>query len=400
MNDIIREAISISQEQPLLIEIRNGRLDVVQPITDPQRAERIRRRQVYVSPGFVDLQVNGLKGLDYSGPELKAPQVRDIIENLASMGTTMHAATVITAPPHQIERSLRTIARARADDEVVHRAIPGIHVEGPFISDQDGPRGAHHRDNVRNPSIAEYETWQEAANGAVRIVTLAPERKGTLPFIERLVRDGVVVSIGHTDASPEQIGEAIQAGASMSTHLGNGSSVVLPRLRNCIWEQLAADSLVAGIIADGVHLPAAVLRVFSRVKGTRRLVLVSDIAPMAGMAPDEYSWGETRVVVHQDGHLSVAGTPYLAGASAGLDTGVGVFRKATGWKLARVVSLCTRNSARILRVPRYPYRIERGAAADVTFFRYDHGSDTMRVLETIISGQVIKDCSSPALSVN
>ncbi|TVR69565.1 MAG: N-acetylglucosamine-6-phosphate deacetylase [Spirochaetaceae bacterium] len=387
MSAFSRDAISITRGEPVTVEIRQGRLHAIHPVGEPLRAEEILQRRIYVSPGFVDLQVNGLLGLDYTSPRLERAHVRGIVEKMATMGTTMHTATVITAPPEQIEHSIRTIQRARESDEVVKRAVPGFHLEGPFISPREGPRGAHPREYVREPSVAEYESWQEAAAGTIRIITVAPELPGAPSFIERVVRDGVVVSIGHTDATPEEIREAIQAGARMSTHLGNASSAMLPRLQNYIWEQLGADELVAGIIADGVHLPPAVLRVMARTKGAERLVLVSDIAPMTGMAPGEYDWGRTRVEVHRDGHLSVAGTPYLAGASVGQDRGIGVFRHASDWDLARTVDLCTGNPARILGLSGYPHRLEPGASADLTFFHYDFEKDTLRVEETFLAGQ-------------
>lgn len=173
----------------------------------------------------------------------------------------------------------------------------------------------------------------------------------------------------------------------MSTHLGNGSAAELPRLRNFIWEQLAADELTAGVIADGFHVPEAVLRVIARVKRQNRLVLVSDLAPMAGLEVGIHCWGDVAVQVHPDGRLGVPGTPYLAGAAFGLDRAIGNFRRASGWTMPEVLRLCTQNPAQILGIPDYPLSLAEGSAADLVVFRYDTAADTLTVLQTIVQGQ-------------
>ena len=335
------------------------------------------------------MQVNGVEGHDYSSEALSKPDIDAICRAMAARGTAMHTATIITGPQKQMLRSVAEIQRARSRDETVNRAVTGLHVEGPFISREDGPRGAHPQEHVRPPSVNEYESWQGASDGNVQIVTVAPELPGALAFIERVFADGVIASIGHTNASPECIAEAVSAGARMSTHLGNGSGAVLPRLHNFLWEQLATDELVAGVIADGIHLPDSVLRVFARSKQINRLVLVSDIAPLAGMEPGEYRWGDTQVQVHHDGHLSVVGSPYFAGASAGQDTAISVFSRATGWALSDVIRLCTTNPARLLEIAGYPHDLQAGDSSDLTIFRYDKQRHTVQVIETILAGEVL-----------
>src|SRR5262249_28292297 len=154
----------------------------------------------------------------------------------------------------------RVLAKACDGDARVANAVPGFHLEGPYISSEDGPRGAHPRPHVRAPDRAEFERLQEAAGGRIRLVTLAPESAAAIAFIEWLARRGIVVAIGHTAATAEQIHAAIAAGAKLSTHLGNGSHALLPRHDNYIWAQAAADQLWASLITDGHHLPAAVVR--------------------------------------------------------------------------------------------------------------------------------------------
>ncbi len=232
----------------------------------------------WISRGFIDIQVNGYRGIDYSGPCLEVGDVGRLVDMLAAAGTTRHVPTIITNPRERILRNLATIANAVAGDPRLRAAIPGIHVEGPFISGEDGPRGAHDGRFVRDPGTGELDEWIEASAGLLRIVTVAPEREGAIEFIREATRRGVVAAIGHTAASGELIARAVEAGARLSTHLGNGSHPTLPRLRNYLWEQLADDRLTAGVIADGFHLPDSVLLVFSRAKGLDRIVLASDVA--------------------------------------------------------------------------------------------------------------------------
>ncbi|WP_455381884.1 amidohydrolase family protein, partial [Salinispira pacifica] len=251
--------ISIFSGDPLCITLREGTVASVER-TDATP------EMPWLSPGFIDLQVNGYRGIDYSSPTFDAADTDRLIRAIAESGTTIHLPTIITGPNETIVRNLSLLEQARRESAAVAAAIPGYHVEGPFISPEEGPRGAHSPEQVREADFDEFQRWQAAAGGRIRIVTVAPEVDGALDLIERMAAEGVLVSIGHTAASPEQIRDAVAAGARLSTHLGNGSHAVLPRLRNYLWEQLAADELAAGIIADGFHLPGAVVKTIARAK--------------------------------------------------------------------------------------------------------------------------------------
>ncbi|HSV57142.1 MAG TPA: hypothetical protein VLH39_08575, partial [Magnetospirillaceae bacterium] len=203
----------------------------------------------YIGRGFLDMQVNGYRGIDYSGEGLAQADVARMVELLAPTGTTKHVPTIVTSGRDRILRNLETISRAAGSNPRLAAAIPGIHLEGPFISREDGPRGAHDARHVRDPSIGELEEWMAASSSLLKVVTLAPEMDGAVEFIRAGVRLGIAMAIGHTAATAEQIARAVDAGATLSTHLGNGSHAAVPRLRNYLWEQLAQDRLVAGIIA-------------------------------------------------------------------------------------------------------------------------------------------------------
>jgi N-acetylglucosamine-6-phosphate deacetylase len=242
---------------------------------------------------------------------------------------------------------------------------------------------------VRNPDFGEFEAWQNAARGRIKIVTLAPEKKGAIDFIERITDTGVVAAIGHTDAPAELIHAAARAGARLSTHLGNGSHSLLPRLDNYIWEQLANDELCASIVTDGFHLPSAVVKVFRRAKDPSRLILVSDVSPLGGLKPGKYRWGNIKVEIHENGYLGLPGTSILAGSGHMLDWDIPHFMAATNSLLDEAVRLCTENPARLLSLP-YTYgKLETGSPANLVLFRVKEGSPRLEVEQTIRNGKTV-----------
>jgi N-acetylglucosamine-6-phosphate deacetylase len=259
-------------------------------------------------PGFVDLQVNGFAGIDFNTPGCTPDEIERAIAAIRATGVTRFLPTVITAP---LDR-FASCARALAD--VRDSAIAGIHMEGPYISPDDGPRGAHPRADVRDASLDDFQRRQEAARGRVVLVTLAPEVPGALELIERLVSDGLRVAIGHSGAAPARIRDAVRAGATLATHLGNGCSQLLPRHPNLIWEQLAADELAATLIVDGHHLPPATVKSMVRVKTPQRTILVTDAIAAAGCGPGRHRLGAVEVDVAADGRTSPARGPDVAGS--------------------------------------------------------------------------------------
>lgn len=378
--------ISVESGKALEVRVEKGRIHEVREIGPSKDLP-------FLSSGFFDIQINGHRGIDYSGEDLTSERVLEVCRSVARTGTTRHLATIITRPKERILANLRVVAEARNRYPFVRASILGIHLEGPFISEEDGPRGAHNREFVRNPDIAEFEEWQAAAEGAIRIVTLAPERNGAIPFIRHLRQKGVVAAIGHTGADAIAIQEAIRAGASLSTHLGNGSHAQIPRLRNYIWEQLAADELFASFICDGFHLPPAVMKVFARAKGIERIILVSDVAFLAGLEPGFYKWGHLDVELHPDGRITQVGTPFFAGAGHLLNRGIAQFVKHTGSSLANAVKACTVNPARLFAGIGEPnqlesfFKIEAGVPAHLVLFHYQEGDEALRILKVVVEGE-------------
>ena len=330
----------------------------------------------YVAPGFIDIQVNGFAGVDYNNPHTTAEEIGRSIGTLFSTGVTRFYPTVITGAPEAMRDSLRNLAHAR---EVLPdgEAIAGFHVEGPHISPDDGPRGAHPRRWVRSPDLDEYRGWQDASGGMVRIVTLAPEWPGAAQYIEKIVADGVVAAIGHTQANGAQIADAVAAGATLSTHLGNGAHAVLSRHPNYIWDQLAEDRLMASFIVDGIHLGASFLKAALRAKGIDRAVLVTDAATPAAATPGRYRLGGQEVDYTADGRVVLAGQDRLAGSALRMDRGIENLVRLTGLSLAEAVAMATTNPARAGRLPE--------TAGDRVRFRFEN--QRLEVTATWISGR-------------
>jgi N-acetylglucosamine-6-phosphate deacetylase len=340
---------------------------------------------LYVAPAWIDLQVNGYAAVDYNSPDTPIDEIARSVDVLNSTGTARFYPTVITGSPEGMVGSLRNLARAK--DSLP--SIEGFHVEGPHICPDEGPRGAHPVQCVRRPDIDEYQRWQDATGGAVRLVTLSPEWPEAPRYIEALVSDGVVVSIGHTKATAEQIDDAVRAGATMSTHIGNGAHGEMRRHPNYIWDQLADDRLAAGMIADGIHIGRAFLTVALRAKGVARSVLVTDASMPAMAKPGIYRLGEQDLELTEDGRVVLAGQTRLAGSALRMDEGISNVMRMTGISLVEAISMATRNPARVGRIAGRQRGITTGERADLVLFRYDAETKAIEVMQTIVGGRSV-----------
>ena len=338
----------------------------------------------WLCPGLIDLQVNGFRGHDLNADDLSVETVRSLARKLLATGVTTFIPTLITAPEQKILHTLAVIAEARRSDPLLIHMIPFVHVEGPHIQSEDGPRGAHPSEHVRPPDTGEFARWQQASGDLVGMVTLSPHYAGALEYIQFLSQRGTHVSLGHTNASVSQIHAAVSAGARLSTHLGNGVTQLLSRHPNLIWAQLADDRLTATFIADGHHLPADTLISMLRAKTVSRSILISDLVALAGLSPGRY---ETpvggSVDLHPDGHLTLAGSDYLAGATSTLKDGVAHVASNTGFSLGDALRMATVNPGRFTgRGALLP-----GAPADLVRFDWKEGDSTLQIEEVIVQGQ-------------
>ncbi len=316
-HNIILEGIHYATRNVIRVGIRNG---FVYSLTDIDEiywpGEGNRDKLPVIAPGLVDLQLNGFMGIDFNDPELSPDQIESLSPDLLKHGVTRYYPTLITGSGRRTTSLLRTIASAIIGKGKAAQMIGGIHLEGPFISREDGPRGAHPKRYCLDPDISLLHRWQEEAEGHIRIITLAPELPGSEALIRECIKMGITVAIGHTACGKGDIEMAAQAGATLSTHLGNGTHRLLPRHPNYIWEQLAEDRLYASMIADGFHLPDSVLKVFIRSK-KEKAILVSDGMPYTGLEPGLYnSPSAGRIRLTDEGKLHREGNPGLLTGSA------------------------------------------------------------------------------------
>jgi N-acetylglucosamine-6-phosphate deacetylase len=261
----------------------------------------------------------------------------------------------------------------------------GFHVEGPWISPLDGPRGAHPVEHVRPPSFDEFQQFQEAADGNIRLLTLAPETEGSLQVIEQLVEAGVVVAIGHTAANEQQIRNAIHAGATMSTHLGNGSHNQVPRHENYIIYQMAADELWASLIVDGIHLPPAFVKVAIRAKGIGRSILTTDAVPPAGCPPGIYRFGHLEVELTPQGRVELTDSRRLAGSALRMDRALVNLMRFAGLPLPDALQAATCNAARGIHLEGRKGFLQPGDLADLILFRFDPSTYDIEIQKTLVA---------------
>ncbi|MCS7305480.1 MAG: amidohydrolase family protein [Thermoguttaceae bacterium] len=345
----------------------------------------------WVAPGLVDLQVNGYGGQEFSSPDLTVEKVLGIALAMDRFGLVRFCPTITTNSREVTEHALQTIAQACQVPEAAQR-IAGIHLEGPYISAQDGARGAHPAAHCRPPNWQEFQQFQKAAKGRIRILTLSPEYPESQEFIRQASATGLVVAIGHTAATPEQIHQAAEAGARMSTHLGNGCHPVLPRHRNYLWAQLADDRLTAGLIADGFHLPPDVLKCLIRAKGPQRCVLVSDLSGMAGLPPGRYRTNLCELEILPSGKMVIAGQQeLLAGATLPVGEGVVNAMRYAGLDLSEAIRLATEAPCRILGIE--PHRLVPGSPADLVLF--DLELEEKQNTQDVQNGQMKNSPSRP-----
>ncbi len=370
-------ALSPLTATPIHVEEEKGRIRSVDKAPDANT-------DLWIAPGLIDIQVNGFAGVDYNSPATPLEDIGRSIREMRATGVTRFCPTVITGSNENICGSLRNLARAR-------RELPegpsmcGFHVEGPWISPIDGPRGAHPKEHVRTPSVEEFEQFQEAAEGNIRLLTLAPEAEGSLPVIEYLAESGIIVAIGHTNANEQQIRDAIRAGATMSTHLGNGSHAEVPRHDNYIIHQMAADELWASFIVDGIHLTPGFVKVGIRAKGVDHSILTTDAVPPAGCPPGIYRFGHLEVELTPQMRVELTDSRRLAGSALQMDRALSNLLRFTGIPLADALKTGTSNAARGIELEGRKGFLQPGDVADFILFRFDPETKDVAIEQTIVA---------------
>lgn len=339
---------------------------------------------LYVAPGLIDLQINGFMGVDFSDQHLTLERMREATRALWKTGVTTFLPTVTTNDAESLTTSFAILAGFLNDKEI-GESIPGFHLEGPYISPLQGYRGAHLEKYIRLPDWNEFSALQKAANGGIRLITVAPEMPGAISFIRKCAANGVVVALGHHNAAADIIKQAVDAGASMSTHLGNGCANLIDRHNNPLWPQLAEDRLTVTLIADGYHLNREEVRSFYGVKGIDRTILVSDALDLAGLPPGEYIRGE-RVVVLTPGVVKYPAENVLAGAASPVTKGVTNIMRFTQCDLGSAIRMASTNPAISMGLYNIG-EIKQGKRADLILFTMENGE--MVIQKTILAGKIV-----------
>jgi N-acetylglucosamine-6-phosphate deacetylase len=337
-----------------------------------------------LSPGLVDIQVNGFAGIDFSDPRLEPERAIAVLPHLWRTGVTSFCPTLITNSRENFTRNFRVFEKARGMDPRFAASVPCYHLEGPYIS-PGGSRGVHEPTFMHPPDWGEFQEWQGAAGGNIGIVTLAPELPGALDFIARARDSGVVVALGHTDAAPEQIHAAVDAGAQLSTHLGNGCPQMLDRHANMLWPQMARAELSASLICDTFHLPADVVKVMLAAKGIARCILITDAMYVATLPPGRYPIVGTEIELLPGGKVIKADGACLGGSAVTMNREAVLFMRMTGAPLADAIQASTANPAALLNRGLVCARVAAGAPANLLLSRFD--SEGLQVESTWLRGE-------------
>jgi N-acetylglucosamine-6-phosphate deacetylase len=369
--------------EPIRIVIQGDRIKKVEPAW-PQGSGH---DWPYISPALFDLQINGHGGVWFSGDQLTADAVLSALSPHYKFGITRLCPTLITNSFEGLAAGFTAIREACEQSDWANRMVCGCHLEGPYISVEDGPRGAHPKQHVRPADWDEFQRLQETSGNRIRLVTLAPEVGNAIDFIRKAVKSGVVVSLGHTAATPEEIRAGADAGATLSTHLGNGAHAMIHRHRNVIFEQLTDPRLNISLITDGHHLPPNLVRAFIQVKTPQKTILTCDAAGWAGCPPGIYESILGRSELLPNGKLVVAGQQeLLAGSAQATDSCVANAIAFAGVSIKQAIDMASKNPAKLLGFE--VGRLRRGSLADLMLFRFADEGHKLEVEATIASGKL------------
>jgi N-acetylglucosamine-6-phosphate deacetylase len=382
------EGIDYQTGKPVSVEIKDGKIGRIQSI-DKLSDEKHR---VYIAPGLIDNQVNGFAGVsfNYTNGELDKKGIRKITSELWKKGVTTYFPT-LTANSKEVMTTILKELASEQNDAFLHGSVPGYHLEGPYLSPEDGYRGAHPLKFVRKPDWNEFMDLFEASGRKILTVTVAPELEGAIDFIHRCTELGIVVALGHHNAPKAVVDEAALAGAKTCTHLGNGCANMINRHENPLWSQLANNQLMISIICDGFHLRDEEIATFYKVKGPEKTIITSDVTKFATLPHGQYinEDGET-VELTVDGILRYPAQNVLFGSVLPVSRGVVHIMEVTGCTLADAIRMASTNPAELYRLNDRG-KLEPGRRADIILFTV--GERELQIEKTFVAGQLVYDVS-------
>jgi N-acetylglucosamine-6-phosphate deacetylase len=380
----IVEGLNFLTGKPIQVKIENGKIAEIIPL----KKLSDENSTFYLSPGFFDNQVNGFAGVSFAfgKSDLSKEGIEKATTELWKKGVTTYLPTLTTNSNEVLMRNFAILANAVHNDKLLG-SVPGFHLEGPYINPEDGYRGAHPKQFVRLPDWEEFTELQKASGGNILQVTVAPEMEGAQEFIRNCNDLGIIVAVGHHNASKDQLDLAVKNGARISTHLGNGCANMINRHVNPLWPQLANDDLMISIICDGFHLLPEEIKVFYKTKGVEKTIITSDVTSYAALDPGEYKTETGEIIeLTNEGKLIYPAQNVLYGSASPITKGVGYIMEVTGCSLADAIQMASTNPAMLYNLHDRG-KLEVGKRADLVLFTIENY--TLEIQKTYVIGQLV-----------
>lgn len=378
------EGIHYQTGNPVSVEIKEGKITRVQALEKLSDDSRL----VYIAPGLIDNQVNGFAGISFTFGEVELTDegVVKATKELWKNGITSYLPTLTSSDHELLLKNFAILKKAKSDAALLG-SLPGFHLEGPYISPEDGFRGAHLLQYVRKPDWKEFMALYEASGRNILTVTVAPEIDGAMEFIAKCTAMGITMALGHFNASKAIVDQAVLNGSRICTHLGNGCANMINRHENPLWPQLANDQLMISIIGDGFHLRDEEIATFYKVKGPEKTIITSDVTYFAGLPPGEYkkSNGET-IELTKEGKLYYPAQNVLHGSATPIGRGVVNVMNVIGCTLGDVIRMASTNPAKLYGLTDRG-EIAPGKRADLILFTI--GKKDLLIEKTYVAGKLV-----------
>ncbi|WP_421383564.1 N-acetylglucosamine-6-phosphate deacetylase [Bacillus salacetis] len=311
-------------------------------------------------PGFIDVHIHGVNGADVMDSTEEA--LNTMAETLPKEGTTTFLATTITQSSSEIEAALENAGEYIENKQHPGKAeIAGVHLEGPFVNEKRA--GAQPSAHIVNPDIELFKKWQALSKGVIKLVTMAPEQEGGLEMVRYLKDNGVIASIGHSDATFEEVGQAVEAGANHVTHLFNQMRGLHHREPGVVGAAFLYDELKTELIVDGIHVRPEVIKLAYKQKGSEGVILITDSMRAKCLKNGDYDLGGQNVTVGDGKAVLSDGT--LAGSILKLGAAVKNMIDFTGCSLAEIIEMASVNPAKQLNIFERKGSLAKGKDADV-----------------------------------
>src|SRR5438309_1103054 len=301
-------ARDLTSGQPTRLVWRDDKIIAIEPAADAPK-------DIWIAPPLIDLQINGFAGVDFQQDNLTFKELLHAVEKLRATGCTRFLLTLITDRWPVMLARLQHLRKLRGEHEQLRRAIVGWHVEGPFLSAEPGFCGSHDPALMLDPKPEYMGELRKICGDDPVLVTIAPERLDAIATITRAVSLGIKVSVGHTNAPRKRLVQALQAGATAFTHLGNGCPKQLDRHDNILWRVFETPGFKVSLIPDMIHVSPPLFRLAHKIIGADSIYYTTDAMSAAGAAPGRYKIGRLELEVGEDRVVRLPGSSNFAGSA-------------------------------------------------------------------------------------